>query len=124
VQVLPLEVEQALVGRLAEPEAKRHRPPLEEIVHTPHHRQLGLLDHVGRIHPGRQPGVEPDFEELPQLAPVPREQFLQGLPVACSIWASRRTLTAESGCTSGMSTPLLYPPFERPCDCSCKNSMK
>jgi hypothetical protein len=71
LDVVPVQVEQPFVGGLPRPQAERHRPALQEIVHAPHHFHLGLLHHVRRVQAGRQAWIEPHLHEGAQLVAVP-----------------------------------------------------
>jgi hypothetical protein len=79
--VVPAQIEPPLVGCLPQPDVERHRPALQEVIHPPHHLQLGLLHDVGGVQPSRQARVEADLEERPQARPVAFQELIQGLPV-------------------------------------------
>ena len=55
-QMVAPQVEQPFIGLLAQPQAKRHGSPPQEVVHPPHHFQLRLLHDVRRIDRGRMRG--------------------------------------------------------------------
>jgi hypothetical protein len=79
--MVPPNIEQPGVGGLACPKVKRHRPPLEEIIHASHDLELGLLDDIRRVHTGSKPWIQTDLNESTQVRPVSLQQLVQGLPV-------------------------------------------
>jgi hypothetical protein len=78
----PAVVGDLLLGRLAEPEAEGHWPPLEVIVQPAVGLKLGFLDDVGSVDAGPQPAVEAELHGLPQGAAVPVEQLVKRLALA------------------------------------------
>jgi hypothetical protein len=74
--------EQALVGRLAQPQAERHGPALEVVRQPPVRLHLGLLDDVRRVHARPQPPVHPQLDDRAQVGPVQGEEPVERLAVA------------------------------------------
>jgi hypothetical protein len=68
---------------------KRHRPPPQEVAHAPHHLQLHLLHHVGRVHPGPQPRVEVIIDE--RMNPHPKKAATTLPLVRCAVYTRKST---------------------------------
>jgi Ca2+-binding RTX toxin-like protein len=81
-RVVAAQVQQAIVGGLAQPQAEGHRPAGQEVVQAAGRLQLGFLDHVGRIEPGAQARVEVRLDEGAQGRAVTGEQPFEGRRVA------------------------------------------
>jgi hypothetical protein len=80
--VVAAQVEQPVVGQLAEPEAEGQPGSLQIAGQPPHRLELRLLYHVVRAQPGPQPRVEAQLDEALQVGPMPGQQPAQGLRVA------------------------------------------
>jgi hypothetical protein len=80
--VAAAEHQESVAGQLAQPQAERQVRVAQVFREAAERLHLGLLDHVGRIDPGAQPGVEAAGDELEQVGAVPGQQLLQGGAVA------------------------------------------
>lgn len=75
--MLPAEHEQAFVSSLADPQAERHRLPLEIVIQPAERLQLGFLNDIGGVDPRPEHVVQPKLNEMADDGAVPAEQFLE-----------------------------------------------
>src|SRR5262249_40873425 len=78
-QVLPPEVEEAVVGELAEPQAKTERRFRQIVIQPAEGLQLGFLHHVRRVQPRAESGVGAQRDKATQKRPMPGKEPLSGL---------------------------------------------
>jgi len=61
--VEPVQPDEMLEGRLADPQGERQRAAVREVADPAAGLHQGLLDDVRRVHAGPQPGVHADFDD-------------------------------------------------------------
>ena len=82
LDVLPACHEQPLVGRLAQPDVKRHRLARQEVGQPAERLQLSLLHDVRWIDPAAHLRVHAELDELAQFRPVPRQEPVERPAIA------------------------------------------
>jgi hypothetical protein len=74
--VAPVQIDDAVPGKLTEPGVKRQRPTSQVIGKLPGSIGEGLLNHVRRVDARPKPAVEVDRDHFPQARPMPAQQLL------------------------------------------------